>query len=74
MSATILVTKSRKEAYPLLALRFSRRFSRQSVATKCRERRTLVSGNPAIYPAKMAGYRYLDKKPDMVSGWDDSGR
>ena len=26
-------------------------------------------GNPAIYPARMAGSLYPGRKPDMVTGW-----
>jgi hypothetical protein len=30
--------------------------------------------HPAIYPAKMAGYRYPDNYPDILSGWPNMGR
>jgi hypothetical protein len=39
------------------------------LATKCRERRSAAPENPAIYPAELAGCRYPDRKPDLMSGF-----
>jgi hypothetical protein len=51
MIATLLTTLCRKAQSLLPPVRFSRQFSRQSVATECRERQVTTSG----YPAKHFG-------------------